>query len=95
MENRILLAAEVTTDKLGYAFGETALITATQFELGETVEFQVLHNDGAPNKGEGHAPWQVADGGAQDHDGQLDGDSVTSWYVNPDDSANSSFISTA
>ena len=35
----------VTTDKLDYSMGETANITGTGFEIGETVQFQVLHTD--------------------------------------------------
>ncbi|MCH7752518.1 MAG: hypothetical protein IH898_10235, partial [Planctomycetes bacterium] len=35
----------VTTDKLDYTLGETANITGTGFEIGETVQFQVLHTD--------------------------------------------------
>jgi hypothetical protein len=91
LENRILLAADVATDKLDYAPGETAVIYATDFLVGEPVKFQVLHNDGTPNTGGGHEPWQVIDGSANDLDGLRDGNIVTSWYVNPDDSLNSSF----
>ena len=67
----------------------------TAFETGETVELQVLHNDGLPNTGGGHEPWQVTDGSANDLDGRLDGNIRTTWYVNPDDSLNSSFELTA
>ena len=35
----------VTTDKVDYQPGETANITGTGFEVGETVQFQVLHID--------------------------------------------------
>ncbi len=85
----------VTTDKEDYAPGSTATITGTDFEPGETVEIEVLHNDGTPNTGGGHDPWFVTDGGAGDLDGRIDGKFQTTWYVNPDDSANSAFNLTA
>ncbi|MBH0197524.1 MAG: LEPR-XLL domain-containing protein, partial [Nitrospira sp.] len=88
-------AAVVTTDKVDYAPGETAIIVGAGFNTGETVELQVLHNDGVPNTGEGHEPWQVTDGSVSDLDGLLDGNIQTTWYVNPDDSLNSSFDLTA
>ena len=85
--------------------GATAQILASEFAVGETVEFQVLHTDGVPNTGGGHEPWQVTDGvmGDFDGDGTLDGDLDgmadgnihTTWYVNPDDSADSTFELTA
>lgn len=95
LEIRNLLAASVWTDKNDYAPGDTAVITAADFQVGETVEFQVLHNDGVPNTGGGHEPWQVVDGGPDDLDGKADGYLLTTWYVNPDDSADSSFDLTA
>ncbi len=94
LEERRLLAA-VTTDLLDYAPGSTAVIVGTGFDTGETVELQVLHNDGTSNNGGGHKTWQVTDGSVNDLDGLLDGNIQTTWYVNPDDSANSSFELTA
>ena len=85
----------VTTDLLDYAPGSTAVIVGTGFDTGETVELHVLHNDGTPNTGGGHEPWQVTDGSLSDLDGLLDGNIETTWYVNPDDSLNSSFDLTA
>ncbi len=85
----------VTTDKQDYPPGSTATITGENFEPGETVELQVLHNDGTPNTGGGHAPWQVTDGSVNDLDGKANGTIITTWYVNPDDSLNSSFDLTA
>jgi protocatechuate 3,4-dioxygenase beta subunit len=85
----------VSTDKEDYAPGSTATITGTDFEPGETIELEVLHNDGTPNTGGGHDPWLVTDGGTGDLDGRVDGNFQTTWYVNPDDSANSAFNLTA
>ncbi len=90
LEDRALLAA-VVTDKPDYAPAETALISATGYQLGETVKFQVLHIDGTPNTGGGHDPWNVQDGGSGDLDGAVNGSIKTSWYVNPDDSLGSVF----
>ena len=59
-------APAVSTDKADYLPGEFVLITASGFPLAATLEFSVLHNDGTPNTGEGHTPWQVADGGPGD-----------------------------
>jgi hypothetical protein len=88
-------AAIVMTDKANYAPGETAVILGTGFESGETVELQVLHNDGTLNTGGGHEPWWVTDGSGSDLDGLLDGNIQTTWYVNPDESLNSFFDLTA
>jgi hypothetical protein len=87
--------ASVTTDLNDYPPGSTAIITGENFNPGETVELQVLHTDDIPNTGGGHEPWQVTDGGAGDLDGVVDGNFETTWYVNPDDSANSAFEVTA
>ncbi len=85
----------VTTDKDDYPPGSTAIITGTDFQPGETIELQVLHTDDIPNTGGGHDPWLVTDGGKDDLDGKVDGNFETTWYVNPDDSANSAFEVTA
>ena len=94
LEERSLLAS-VMTDKLDYAPAETALITASGFQSGESVQFQVLHNDGTPNTVNGHFPWTVTDGSAADLDGAVNGNIRSCWYVDPDDSAFSSFSITA
>jgi hypothetical protein len=101
LESRLLMAADVITDQVDYAPGQTAHIVASDFAIGETVRFQVLHIDGTPNTGHGHLPWDVTDGirGDFDNDGILDGDLdgiadgniATTWYVHPDDSAGSTF----
>ena len=85
----------VTTDKQDYSPASTATITGENFQPGETVELQVLHNDGTPNTGGGHEPWQVTDGSTGDLDGAVNGTIITTWFVNPDDSLNSSFDLTA
>lgn len=81
-----LQAAEVTTDKLDYAPGETALITGTGFAPREAVECQVVHSDGL-DTGNGHDPWSVRT--------DANGDFSATWYVDPDDSAWATFILTA
>jgi protocatechuate 3,4-dioxygenase beta subunit len=87
--------AALTTDLDDYPPGATAIITGENFDPGETIELQVLHTDDIPNTGGGHDPWQVTDGGAGDLDGVVDGNFQTTWYVNPDDSADSAFELTA
>jgi hypothetical protein len=98
LERRDVPSAVLWTNKLDYAPGSTAILNASGFQPGETVEFQVLHTDGIPNSGPGHSghdPWFVTDGGAGDLDGKANGKIETSWYVNPDDSAGSTFQATA
>ena len=94
LEHRRMMAV-VATDHFDYAPGSTAHIFASDFHAGEAVQFQVLHNDGTPNTGNGHTPWTVVDGGADDLDGLMNGNIHTTWYVDPDDSAGSSFDLTA
>ena len=94
LEHRRMMAV-VATDHVDYAPGSTAHIFASDFQAGEAVQFQVLHNDGTPNTGNGHTPWTVVDGGADDLDGLMNGNIHTTWYVDPDDSAGSSFELTA
>jgi protocatechuate 3,4-dioxygenase beta subunit len=101
LEDRLPLAAQVVTDQADYAAGETAQILASNFTIGETVRFQVLHIDGTPNTGMGHEPWEITDGVNVDLDGDgtldgdldgvADGNISTTWYVNPDDSAGATF----
>jgi hypothetical protein len=47
----------VETGLLDYPPGANAQITGYGFRSGEIVQLQVLHLDGTPNTGEGHAPW--------------------------------------
>src|SRR6266542_1138525 len=88
-------AATVTTDKGDYPPGDTAYITASGFQAGETVQFQVLHADGTPSTGEDHQPWYVADGSADDLDGVVDGNIQTTWHVCEDDCVGSTLELTA
>ncbi len=104
-----LTAPTVTTDLKDYAPGSTAVITASGFAAGSTVKLEVDHVTdagadsvwGTPDDvlktdtGEGHDPWYVTDGGTGDLDGQVNGSVTTSWYVNPDDSADARFLLTA
>jgi hypothetical protein len=76
LENRVLLsatpmAAEVTTDKIDYSPGETAVITTSntntstdgvKFVDGELVQFQVTRTDGIQDAPMGNVPWFVQDG---------------------------------
>ncbi len=108
LEPRVLLSASVFTDKPDYAPGETAIISGQGYQPGETVELQVLHIEAGPdeefgtaddtlgdNTGSGHDPWFVTDGAAGDLDGAEDGNILTEWYVDPDDSLNETFRLTA
>src|SRR5262245_10940883 len=95
LEVRNLLTASVTTDLADYVPGATAHVYAAGFTPGETLQFLVLHSDGTPNTGNGHLPWSVTDGSAADLDGISDGAVHTTWYVDPDDSLNSTFLITA
>jgi hypothetical protein len=105
----LLPAPSVTTDKDDYAPGETATITASGFDAGATVTFEVDHVDGPGDDGvygtaddetvdlggDGHDPWTVTDGGEGDLDGVANGTIVTEWHVNPDDSLDERFVISA
>ena len=65
----VVSAAIVTTDKMDYSPGETAIITAynteaegVRIETGETVQFQVTRTDGVGDEPLGNLPWYVTDG---------------------------------
>ena len=77
----------VFTDRANYFPGETAFITGLGFWPNEIVTLQVVHTDGTSNDGGGHTPWNVT----ADALGSFD----SSWFVDPDDSAGSSFLLTA
>ncbi|MBR0659909.1 hypothetical protein, partial [Neoroseomonas oryzicola] len=97
------------TDQNDYAPGSTAIITADGLTIGTTLTMNVQHVAGAGLDGlygtsddevldlggAGHETWTVTDGGEGDLDGLANGTIVTSWYVNPDDSANQTFVLTA
>ncbi|MFZ3285678.1 MAG: cadherin-like domain-containing protein [Telluria sp.] len=99
----------VSTDKQDYAPGATATIKAKGFSPGAAVEFKVGHvldagpdgvlgtSDDTPgdNSGNGHQAWRVTDGGEGDLDGVVDGNIQTSWFVDPDDSADATFLLSA
>ncbi|MFN5947982.1 MAG: hypothetical protein ACK43N_05785, partial [Pirellulaceae bacterium] len=113
-EERVVLtggayAPSVFSDLPDYAPGSTAIISAKNFTVGSTVQFQVSHVIDAgvdevfgtlddtlgDNSGSGHEPWTVTDGGAGDLDNLANGDIRTTWYVNPDDSLDATFLVTA
>jgi len=98
---------QVGTDQPDYSTGSTVEITADNLNDGDTVEFSVIHVDGAGADGlygtaddafgtplSGSEPWRVTDGSAADLDGQVNGVIATSWYVNPD-AANQAFVLSA
>jgi len=77
----------VYTDRPNYFPGETALITGSGFSPGEVVTLQVRHADDTAEGGAGHEPWSVV--------ADSFGNFTTSWFVDPDDSAGSTFLLTA
>ena len=99
----------VSTDLEDYAPGSTAIITAEGVDVGGSVTFEVEHvtdagEDGVYGTaddttvdfgGDGHDSWTVVDGGEGDLDGEANGVIVTSWYVNPDDSLDETFLLSA
>ncbi len=99
----------VRSNLADYAPGATALITATGFEFGSSVTFRVQHASGPGEDGlygtlddvvdilggAGHDPWTVVDGGDGDADGLANGEILTSWYIDPDDSLDQTFLLTA
>src|SRR5260370_8820101 len=62
LEERALLSAILTADKADYRPGATAILTAGGFQVGETVQFQVVHVDGPSNATPGHPPFALTDG---------------------------------
>lgn len=99
----------VSTNLEDYAPGSTAIITAEGVDVGGSVTFEVEHvtdagEDGVYGTaddttvdlgGDGHDSWTVVDGGEGDLDGEANGVIVTSWYVNPDDSLDETFLLSA
>src|SRR5262245_27612795 len=98
LESRLVPSAVVWTDKPDYSPGSTAIMAGSGFQVGETVQLQVLRTDGVPDYAEGNVPWQVKDGDTSfidpykdsdgiwhypDLDGQVDGNFQTTWYVEP------------
>ncbi|MEN9665273.1 MAG: hypothetical protein RLZZ326_1636, partial [Planctomycetota bacterium] len=102
LETRAMLAADVATDRFDYPPGSTALfatfsdgLPGPDFQVGETVTFQVVRTDGLADYPQGNRPWQVTDGVAgfsahvdetgsrvaPDLDGVADGRITTDWFV--------------
>ena len=102
LEPRMLLAADIATDRFDYSPGSTALFTTFSdggpdhnFQVGETIQFQVVRTDGLADSAPGNLPWQVTDGVggfdayvdktgvriAPDRDGGADGRIETDWFV--------------
>src|SRR6185369_4165237 len=82
LESRVMFRAEtLTTDKLDYSPGNIAILTASNLQVGETVQFHVTSETAGP----GQDPWVVSDGitdgGIGDLDGVADGSITTSWQV--------------
>ena len=87
----------VTTDKPDYQPGDTALFSASNVDVGATVEFLVAHVNAGEDgiygteddlytydlTGTG-ITWTVTDGGEGDTDGVANGTVATTWYVNLD-----------
>ena len=102
LETRAMLAADVSTNQFDYPPGSTAIITTFSdggvdhnFEVGETVQFQVVRTDGIADAAPGNLPWRVTDGAAgfaayvneagirvaPDLDLVADGKITTDWFV--------------
>ena len=98
----MLLSATVSTDQIDYAPGSTAVITTTtdglpdhNFQIGETLQFQVSRTDGIADHAPGNLPWIVTDGSSgftpyqnsagigvfPDTDGRANGQIGTTWFV--------------
>ena len=97
LEHRRLLTASVLTDKPDYLGGSTAFFTASGFDPGAAVQFQVVKTSITPNVVEG--TWSVTDGNTKatnpDLDGVVNGSAQTSWYVDPAFSVGATFSLTA
>ena len=75
---QMAIGQTITTDKLDYPPGSTAIITGTGFQANETVTLQVLHilADGNNSTEPQHQPWTVtADG---------DGNVSSTWDLDED-----------
>src|SRR5215471_2836824 len=92
LEDRRLLAVNVLTDKADYLGGSTAYFTASGFDPGAAVQFQVTKTSITPNEVKG--TWSVADNSADDL-APASGTVETTWYVDPTFSVGQSFLLTA
>ncbi len=45
LEDRLLLTAVITTDKLAYAPTDPAILTGSDFQVGETIDLGVVRGD--------------------------------------------------
>jgi tetratricopeptide (TPR) repeat protein len=81
LEERRVLAAAVTTDLSDYAPSDTAHVFASDFAIGEMIEFQVLHADGVPNTVGGHDPWQVTDGALRVRPNDPESQNELAWLL--------------
>src|SRR5437868_4685651 len=70
-------AQTLTTDQFGYIPGQTAYLTGTGFQAGETVTLQVVNANGSPNSND--APWNVTT--------DANGNFSASWVVPTDSSS--------
>src|SRR5437879_824961 len=59
LEDRVVPAATILTDKLDYSPGQTALITGSGFQANETVDLQVLNLTAGGTLGGNPGSWTV------------------------------------
>src|SRR5215471_6819663 len=92
LEDRRLLAVNVLTDKADYLPASTAYFTASGFDPGTAVQFQVTKTSITPNEVQGN--WSVTDNSSADL-APANGTVETSWYVDPSFSVGANFSLTA
>src|SRR5262245_42699792 len=92
LEDRRLLSVNVTTDKFDYLPASTAYFTASGFDPGAAVQFQVVKTSVTPNEVKGN--WSVTDNSSADL-APASGTVETSWYVDPSFSVGANFSLTA
>jgi hypothetical protein len=73
--------AKLSTDRLDYAPGATAVFSGSGFAAGETVALQVVHIDGRPNTDASHTPSTVV--------ADMIGSFRTTWVVDSVDAVGS------
>ena len=83
----VVASPQVRTDLADYAPGDTVIISGSGFDANESVTLLVAHADDTPVGGEGHEPFFTTTDG--------NGEFTATWYVHPDDSADSEFLLTA
>src|SRR5262245_19119915 len=92
LEDRRLLSVNVATDKFDYLPASTAYFTASGFDPGAAVQFQVTKTSITPNEVRG--TWSVTDNSSEDL-ASASGTVETSWFVDPSFSVGASFELTA